>query len=61
MGRQELIGDGANQLIPHYKAGEEKLVYMAHRESVDAAYGVAAEAQSQTQAARRQIAANQQA
>jgi hypothetical protein len=31
MGRQELIGDGENQLIPHYKAGEEQLVYEAHR------------------------------
>ncbi len=31
MGRQELIGDGPNQLIPHYKAGEENLVYEAHR------------------------------
>ena len=31
MGRQELIGDGDNQLIPHYKAGEEQLVYEAHR------------------------------
>ncbi|HRJ54585.1 MAG TPA: YgiQ family radical SAM protein [Candidatus Thiothrix moscowensis] len=31
MGRQELIGDGENQLIPHYKAGEENLVYEAHR------------------------------
>ena len=31
MGRQELIGDGDNQLIPHYKAGEENLVYEAHR------------------------------
>ena len=53
MGRQELIGDGDNQLIPHYKAGEENLVYEAHRrknkgggaseaggEGVDAAYGV---------------------
>jgi hypothetical protein len=31
MGRQELIGDGENQLIPHYKKGEEDLVYEAHR------------------------------
>jgi len=31
MGRTELIGDGPNQLIPHYKAGEEKQVYEAHR------------------------------
>ena len=31
MGRQELIGDGENQLIPHYKAGEENLVYESHR------------------------------
>ncbi len=31
MGHQELIGDGENQLIPHYKAGEEQLVYEAHR------------------------------
>ncbi|MFZ1569870.1 MAG: YgiQ family radical SAM protein [Thiolinea sp.] len=31
MGHQELIGDGENQLIPHYKAGEENLVYEAHR------------------------------
>jgi tRNA A37 methylthiotransferase MiaB len=31
MGRQELIGDGSNQLIPHYQKGEEDLVYEAHR------------------------------
>ncbi len=31
MGRQELIGDGDNQLIPHYKVGEENLVYESHR------------------------------
>lgn len=31
MGRQELIGDGPNQLIPHYQKGEEDFVYEAHR------------------------------
>lgn len=31
MGRQELIGDGENQLIPHYKKGEEALEYVSHR------------------------------
>ena len=31
MGRQELIGDGENQLIPHYKKGEEELEYVSHR------------------------------
>ncbi|MCB1620792.1 MAG: YgiQ family radical SAM protein [Thiothrix sp.] len=31
MGRQELIGDGPNQLVPHYRSGEEELVYEAHR------------------------------
>lgn len=31
MGRQELIGDGPNQLIPHYQKGEGDLVYEAHR------------------------------
>ena len=28
---QELIGDGPNQLVPHYRSGEEELVYEAHR------------------------------
>lgn len=31
MGRQELIGDGENQLIPHYKKGEEALEYVSYR------------------------------
>lgn len=31
MGRQELIGEGENQLIPHYKKGEEALEYVSHR------------------------------
>lgn len=31
MGRQELIGEGENQLIPHYKQGEEELEYVSHR------------------------------
>ncbi len=31
MGRQTLIGDGPNQLIPHYRKGEETLEYEAHR------------------------------
>ncbi|WP_051081585.1 YgiQ family radical SAM protein [Thiofilum flexile] len=54
MGRQELIGDGENQLIPHYKKGEEDLEYVSHRrKNSDKAHQKRVEAREQSKQAAK--------